>query len=134
MPGAGYVGYLIHLKGRGGAETSVNDRGTEKSGFRHRGIVRRIWRGDLPLHIVFWNWAVIGGVIVNLITSFLFLFLLNSDQVIAAVAGGYLLSLPYNFIVCVGVWRSSERYEGDRHWAEMAKYVTLIGMLLLSFT
>jgi len=110
------------------------DMKTEKSGFRHRGIVRRIWLGDLPLHIVFWNWAVIGGVIVNLVTSFLFLFLLDSDQVIAAVAGGYLLSLPYNFIVFVGVWRSSERYEGDRHWAELAKYVTLIGMLLLSFT
>ena len=112
----------------------MKDTQTENPGAGHVSLVRRIWLGDLPLHVVFWNWAVLGGMIVNLITSSLFLFLLVSDQIVAAIIGGYLLSLPYNFIVTVGVWRSSERYEGDRHWAELAKLVTVCGMLLLSFT
>ena len=35
--------------------------------------LRRIWNGDLPLQQAFWNWAVTGGIVVNLITSVSFL-------------------------------------------------------------
>ena len=97
-------------------------------------LLRRIWLGEMPLGEVFWNWAVAGGLIVNVITSGLFLFLMMADQVIAAIVGGYLISLPYNFIVTVGVWRSADNYDGDRRFAETARLVTVVGMLLLSFT
>lgn len=105
---------------------------TSKSG--HSSLLRNIWRGDLPLRDLFWNWAVAGGLVVNLITSGLFLVLMLNDQIVAGVLGGYLLSLPYNFIVTVGVWRSADKYEGSRNMAELAKLVTIIGMLVLSFT
>ncbi len=98
------------------------------------GLVRRIWLGELPLPVIFWNWAVLGGLIVNLTTSVLFLFLMAADQIVAAVICGYLFSLPYNFVVTFGVWRAAGKFEGDRRLADLAKLVTAAGMLLLSIT
>ena len=94
----------------------------------------RLWRGELPLENAFWNWAVLGGLIVNVASSVLFLFLIMAELLIAAFLVGYGLSLPYNIIATVGVWRSAGRYEGERRWADIARMVTLVGMTLLSIT
>lgn len=94
----------------------------------------RLWRGELALDAAFWNWAVIGGLAVNLTSSALFLLLIIAERTIAALIVGYIFSVPYNIIVAVGVWRSAERYTGERKWAELAQIVTLIGMVLLTVT
>ena len=94
----------------------------------------RLWRGELALHNAFWNWAVFGGLIVNVGSSGLFLLLILADRPILAVIVGYAFPVPYNVIVSVGVWRSAERYAGERRWAELAQTVTVIGMVLLSVT
>ncbi len=98
----------------------------------------RLWRGELALNNAFWNWAVFGGLIVNVASSGLFLLLILADRPILAVIVGYAFSVPYNVIVSVGVWRSAERYAeryaGERRWAELAQTVTVIGMVLLSVT
>ena len=96
--------------------------------------VVRLWRGELTLQVAFWNWAVFGGVIINLVSSALFLILLLNDQLIAAFIIGYGFSLPYNILVFVGVWRSAEKYTGDQRWAELAKIATAIGIVLFSIT
>ena len=93
-----------------------------------------VWNGELSLQKVFWEWAVYGGVIINMASSLMFLILAVNDYVIAAVIVGYGFSVPYNILVSVGVWRSAERYTGDRRWAELVKVATAIGMLLLSIT
>ena len=94
----------------------------------------RLWRGELPLSDAFWNWAVFGGLAINVASSALFLFLIWVDRPISAFIAGYAPSLPYNVIVTIGVWRSAELYVGDRRWAELARIVTIIGMVLLSAT
>ena len=96
--------------------------------------LRRLWAGELELDNAFWNWAVIGGLIVNLSSSAAFVYLIMAGQPIAALIAGYALSLPYNALVTVGVWRSAERYKGERRFADMARAVTVIGMVLLSIT
>ena len=96
--------------------------------------VVRLWRGQLPLADAFWNWAVIGGLLVNLGTSLAFYLLLTEDMTVPALIVGYGLSLPYNFLVTVGVWRSASAHPGDRRVADLAKVVTLVGMVLLSVT
>ena len=93
-----------------------------------------LWRGELTLQNAFWNWAVFGGLAINVATSALFLFLIMADQPIIALIVGYGISLPYNVIVTMGVWRSAERFSGERRWADLAKIVTVIGMILLSVT
>ena len=96
--------------------------------------LRRLWRGDLPLPQAFWNWAVIGGIAVNGLTSILFLILIMNDQIVTAFIVGYALSVPYNIVVTVGVWRSAGRYEGERRWADIARIVTVAVMTVLSLT
>lgn len=96
--------------------------------------VVRLWRGQLPLADAFWNWAVIGGLLVNLGTSLAFYLLLTEDMTVPALIVGYGLSLPYNFLVTVGVWRSASAYPGERRWADLAKVATLVGMVLFSVT
>ncbi len=71
-------------------------------------------------------WAVLGGLLVNLVTSASFLFLVMADHPLLALAIGYGLSLPYNLLATVGVWRSAEHYDGDRQMADMAKAVTIV--------
>ena len=94
----------------------------------------RLWHGELTLQNAFWNWAVFGGLAINVVTSALFLFLIMADQPVIALIVGYGISLPYNVIVTTGVWRSAERFTGERRWADRAKIATVIGMILLSVT
>ncbi len=93
-----------------------------------------LWRGELSLFDAFWNWAVTGGVAVNAVTSALFLALAMQGWMLAAFLAGYGLSVPYNIVASVGVWRAAGRYPGDRRWADLARAVTVAGMVLLSFT
>jgi len=94
----------------------------------------RLWHGELTLQNAFWNWAVFGGLIINIASSSLFLFLIMADRPISALIAGYVFSVPYNAVVLVGVWRSAGRFTGDRRLANLARIVTVIGMVLLSIT
>lgn len=93
-----------------------------------------LWRGELSLFDAFWNCAVIGGLAVNAATSAAFLALAAQGWPVLAFIAGYGLSVPYNIVVSVGVWRAAGRYPGDRRWADLARAVTVAGMVLLSFT
>ena len=92
----------------------------------------RLWHGELTLQNAFWNWAVFGGLIVNVVSTALFLFLIMADRPISAFIVGYAFPVPYNAIVVVGVWRSAERFTGEHRLAYYARIVTVIGMVLLS--
>jgi hypothetical protein len=96
--------------------------------------LRALWSGDLPLGEAFWTYAVLVGLAVNVVTSLLFLTLLSWDRPYAALFAGYALAVPYNVVALVGVWRSAARYEGGRIRADLARIVTLVGMVLLSLT
>ena len=98
------------------------------------GELRRLWRGELPLDKAFWTYAVAGGLAVNLATSFAFLALVSADRPLGALVAGYGLSLPYNLLAAVGVWRAAERHDGDPARAALLRSITAIGMLLLSLT
>jgi hypothetical protein len=96
--------------------------------------LRALWLGKLPLGEAFWTWAIGIGLPVNLITSVLFLALIAADRPWAALFVGYGLSVPYNVLAGVGVWRSAARYEGPAGHAELARIVTVVVLLLLSVT
>jgi hypothetical protein len=92
----------------------------------------RLWRGELPLAQAFWTWAVLGALLVNGTTSLAFLALLARGWTWAALLVGYALSVPYNVMVLVGVWRSAER---DRSvLAAAARLLALVWLALLSLT
>lgn len=97
-------------------------------------LIGRLWRGDMPLGHVFWHYAVVYGLLVNLVTSALFAVLLINDAPWAVLAIAYLLPLPYNLAVAVAVWRSAERYNGPRAHGDMAKLAVIAWMVLLTAT
>lgn len=96
------------------------------------GCFGRLWRGEVPLADAFWNWAVIGGLAVNIVTTVLFLVLVMRGWPIAAVILGHGVPLPYNLLAGVGVWRSAGRYEGPPLLAKLARAVAVVGLALLS--
>lgn len=96
--------------------------------------VVRLWRGELPLAEAFWTWAVVGGLLVNAVTTGATLALVARDLPVLALIVGYAPSIPYNVLVTVGVWRSAEAHRGERLWAELARVGTLAAMVLLSVT
>jgi hypothetical protein len=93
-----------------------------------------LWLGELPLSEAFWTWAITVGLLVNVTTSALFLVLITADRPLAALLLGYALSVPYNVLAVVGVWRSAGRYPGPARHADLARVVTVIVMLLLTVT
>ena len=96
--------------------------------------IRRLWAGELPLEEAFWTWAVVVGLAINVTTSALFFALLLADRPVAALLIGYGLSVPYNLVAVVGVWRAASRYGGDRRWADLARTTVVLGMVFLSVT
>ena len=96
--------------------------------------LRALWSGDLPLGEAFWTYAVTIGLAVNLTTSLLFLVLISWYRPVAALFVGYDLSVPYNVVALVGFWRSAARHVGERLHADLARIVSLVGMVLLSLT
>jgi hypothetical protein len=93
-----------------------------------------LWRGELPLRIAFWRWAVAGGLVVNLATMILLLVLVMQGQALAGFLVSHALALPYNILAGVGVWRSAARYPGSRHWADAARAAVAIWLAALTLT
>jgi hypothetical protein len=93
-----------------------------------------LWSGDLALDEAFWTWTVTVGLLVNVATSIMFLVLILQDQPLAAVLVGYGLSVPYNVVATVGVWRSAARYGGPSLHANLARIMSVILMAGLTLT
>jgi hypothetical protein len=93
-----------------------------------------LWSGDLALNEAFWTWTVTVGLLVNIATSILFLVLILQDQPLAAVLVGYGLSVPYNIVATVGVWRSAARYGGPSLHADLARLASVLLMAALTLT
>lgn len=96
--------------------------------------LRSLWFGELPLGEAFWTWAIGVGLSVNVATSASFLAMMAADRPWAALFFGYGLSVPYNIIATVGVWRSADRHPGPTGHADLVRAVTVIVMLLLTLT
>jgi len=93
-----------------------------------------LWSGDLALNEAFWTWTVTVGLLVNIATSILFLVLILQDQPLAAVLVGYGLSVPYNIVALVGVWRSAAGYGGPSLHADLARFASVLLMAALTLT
>ena len=88
----------------------------------------------MPLDTAFWSYAVMGGVAVNVLTSFAFMILVVADKPVAGFIVGYGLSLPYNLIAIMGVCRAAAQDDADPAKAKLYPFVTIAGMVLLSVT
>jgi hypothetical protein len=92
--------------------------------------VLRLWRGEVGMARVFWEYAIAFGTLANLITTALaFGTYLATGSVLLGVII-FLLPLPYNVLIVVAVWRSASRYRGPPIWATLARVVVVAWALL----
>jgi hypothetical protein len=73
-------------------------------------LLRRLgalWRGELPLEVAFWHYAIYYGLFVNLATSTVAIVLFLNDAPVAVFLAVHLLSVPYSILTAVGVWQSA---------------------------
>jgi hypothetical protein len=80
-----------------------------------------LWRGELPLEVTFWHYAIYYGLIVNLAASTISIVLFLNDAPVALVVAVHLIPLPYSVLTAVGVWHSAQRYSGSRKFAHFAR-------------
>lgn len=93
-----------------------------------------LWSGEIPLPVAFWRYAVAWGLIINITTSIGTIVTVLADAPAWILVPVHLLPTPFNLLVVIGVWRSAGHYDGDRNYANLARIVTLVGMLVLSAT
>ena len=86
-----------------------------------RNHIARLWTGQTPLARVFWDYAMIYGTLLNLITTFASLAALALGAPGLVALAIFLLPLPYNIFVVVAVWRSAALYRGPARWAQLAR-------------
>jgi hypothetical protein len=92
-----------------------------------KALVRALWAGEVPLVRAYWEYGMLYGLLVNFFAT-IGLFALLTTETPAMVAAGLGLGLPaiYNFFILVAVWRSAERYQGRRLWADLARSTSLV--------
>lgn len=95
-------------------------------------LIKSLWAGNVPLGEAFWSYAIAYGLLLNVMTSFLFTMLLVHDTAMQWLALAFALPLPYNLLVVVAVWRSADRYAGPKQRAELARLGTVLWMLVLT--
>ena len=105
--------------------------------------VKRFWRGEIPLVITYWVFGgIVSGVIIvvgYLLTNYLEYLEISGRSygslyaVVGLLTFLYLIFiLVYMIFLWVAIWRSSNRYEGPRSWAFLAKMTVVINVLTVA--
>lgn len=93
--------------------------------------LRALWRGELPLEVAFWHYAIYYGLILNLAASTISIVLLFNDAPLALALPVHFIPVPYSVLTAVGVWRSADRYGGSGRFANFARIGVLAWVCLL---
>lgn len=95
-------------------------------------LVLALWCGDVPLRRVFWEYAVLYGTLLNLVTTLISLVVLQAEGLEVVAVAIFLLPMPYNVFMVIAVWRSASRYEGPEKWAQIARIAAIVWAVLAS--
>lgn len=95
-------------------------------------LIKRLWKGEIPLWKTFWLYGVLLPVLVmilypiplKILVHFIFIYI----AYIFALT--ILMGLVYPVIIFVAIWRSAGKYEGDKIWAWLSK-ISVIFMVAI---
>jgi hypothetical protein len=90
------------------------------------------WHGDLPLGRAFWIWGILGGGVVSLFSTLLALALLAAEAPAWIAIMVFSAHIPWNLVLLVGVWRSTERSSVSRELAYGARLIMVAWLIALS--
>lgn len=85
----------------------------------------RLWNGDIGLAKTYWIFGQAAGFIWGLALSAL---QLSPGSAVAKI----FLSLmaAYFIFVFIGIWRASNKYQGNKSWARLAKLSVVLGAIV----
>ncbi|MGI9569162.1 MAG: hypothetical protein ACR2PH_05375 [Desulfobulbia bacterium] len=89
-------------------------------------LMQQLWSGDVHLNDVFWNYAIVYGLIINLATTALLFISLLYKWHTAFIVVIFLMPIPYNIFITIAVWRSAEKFDGPGSWPDYAKVAVVI--------
>lgn len=87
--------------------------------------LKELWRGEMPLAMAFWHYAIFYGLIFNVVATAMALVLVVLEVPIAIAIAVHLLPVPYTIVAMVGVWRSADRHTGQDNMATFARVAVL---------
>ncbi|WP_027362288.1 hypothetical protein [Halodesulfovibrio aestuarii] len=92
-------------------------------------ILKKLWRGELPLYITFWFFGMVIGTVVSFFVNKYALQVQKLSD--ASRVSCLMAALFYTGFLCVALWRSAENYQGAPLWSIGARFYSAI--LLMSF-
>ncbi|AFL68664.1 hypothetical protein [Sulfurospirillum barnesii] len=96
--------------------------------------IKRLYHGDISLFTTFW----IYGFLIQYILAFIFSTLgkLYNQQLWLVFLICFLafLEIIYAFFASIAIWRSANKYQGDKKWADGAKLYIVISIYMLIST
>ena len=95
-------------------------------------LVSRLWRGEVPLPVAFWKFAILYGLLANFFATIASLSTVSADAPAWLAVALFLLPAPYNLFMGVSVWRSADRYTGPRLWADLARPLIVLWVVAVS--
>ena len=86
----------------------------------------KLFNGDLPLYKSYWIYYFLGNFLVSAPLILIPIFQIQKFFYTKSIL--LLIYLFYYFISCVGVWKSSQKYKGNRFLASLARFIIIIGV------
>lgn len=72
------------------------------------GFMRSRWRGQVPVHRLYWRDMVLVGSFINLLTSFMALMVWAQGGKPGVAVAIHFATLPYNVFLVAALWRTPQ--------------------------
>ena len=82
---------------------------------------RRMWNGEEPLALAFWQYGVVFGLVLNVAHLYLVWWVNSSHAPGIVIVAVYMIPWPYNLFAAWGVWKAAANYAGPPHWVTAAR-------------
>ena len=86
----------------------------------------KLFKGDLPLYKSYWIYYVLVNFLIS--APLLLVTKIHIQKFIYSFSMYLVLNLIYYFTSCIGVWRSSQKYKGNKLLSFLARLIVVIGI------
>ena len=85
-----------------------------------------LFKGNLPLYKSYWIYYVLVNFLIS--APLLLVTKIHIQKFIYSFSMYLVLNLIYYFSSCIGVWRSSQKYKGNKLLSFLARLIVVIGI------
>ena len=85
-----------------------------------------LFKGNLPLYKSYWIYYVLVNFLIS--APLLLVTKIHIQKFVYSFSMYLVLNLIYYFTSCIGVWRSSQKYKGNKLLSFLARLIVVIGI------